>query len=175
MQSLSDRVSSVLAASLDASRAGLARARASSREVTCAEVAGVLPSILDGGSSAGEAVVDHVGQCLRCQAELARYRKLLRLLNQMRAARVEPPPGAVSDVLGAIEDAAQRQVIRSAFERAAARLRRGTRASSGSDRGGHRRPPGPPTGRRACGAIVIPTRGDRCSVNDGPRPRSGGQ
>jgi hypothetical protein len=115
MQSLSDRVSSVLAASLDASRAGLARARASSREVTCAEVAGVLPSILDGGSSAGEAVVDHVGQCLRCQAELARYRKLLRLLNQMRAARVEPPPGAVSDVLGAIEDAAQRQVIRSAL------------------------------------------------------------
>jgi len=86
-----------------------------SAEVSCAEVAVALPSILDGGSAADEAVVQHVGSCLRCQSELARYRKLLRLLNQLRAHRVEPPPGAVTDVLGALEDAAQRRVIRSAL------------------------------------------------------------
>ena len=81
--------------------------------VSCAEVAFALPSILDGVSPADEAVVRHVGSCLRCQCELARYRKLLRLLNQLRSYRVEPPPGAVTDVLGSLEAAAQRRVIRS--------------------------------------------------------------
>jgi hypothetical protein len=82
-------------------------------EVSCAEVAGLLPLILDGGSAAAEPVVEHVGSCLRCQSELAKYHKLLRLLNQLRAHRVEPPPGAVADVLDALEEAAQRRVIRS--------------------------------------------------------------
>jgi anti-sigma factor RsiW len=84
-----------------------------SERVSCAEIALVLPSILDGGSCADEVVVAHVGACLRCQAELARYRKLLRLLNQLRTYRVEPPAGAVAEVLGALEEAAQRRVIRS--------------------------------------------------------------
>jgi hypothetical protein len=92
-----------------------ARAEARRDRISCAEVALALPSILDGGSSADEIVVEHVGECLRCQSELAKYRKLLRLLNQLRAARVEPPPGAVADVLGALEEAAQRRVIRSAL------------------------------------------------------------
>jgi hypothetical protein len=60
-------------------------------------------------------VVEHVGHCLRCQSELAKYHKLLRLLNQLRAIRIEPPPGAVADVLDALEEAAQRRVIRSAL------------------------------------------------------------
>ncbi len=81
--------------------------------VSCAEVAGMLPMVLDGWSAAPEQVVDHVGSCLRCQSELAKYHKLLRLLNQLRAHRVEPPPGVVADVLDALEKAAQRRVIRS--------------------------------------------------------------
>jgi hypothetical protein len=101
---------------LDLGRPRLARrARVSNPEVSCSEVAVALPSILDGGAAADEAVVEHVGRCLRCQSELAKYHKLLRLLNQLRGARVEPPPGAVTDVLDAIEDAAQRRVIRSAL------------------------------------------------------------
>ncbi len=84
-------------------------------EVTCAEVAVALPAILDAGSAADEAVVDHVGECLRCQCELAKYRKMLRLLDQLRAVRVEPPAGTVSDVFGALEQAAQRHAIRSAL------------------------------------------------------------
>ncbi|MGA3217435.1 MAG: hypothetical protein ABSD97_17325 [Acidimicrobiales bacterium] len=91
------------------------RARTFRGEVSCADVALALPGILDGDSSADEVVVEHVGRCLRCQAELAKYRKLLRLLNQLRATRVETPPGAVADVLGALEEAAQRSVIRSAL------------------------------------------------------------
>ena len=80
--------------------------------VSCAEVAHALPSILDGEFAAADAIVEHVGTCLCCQSELARYRKLLRLLNQLRAHRVEPPPGAVADILDALdalEQAAQRQ------------------------------------------------------------------
>jgi hypothetical protein len=115
MQQRFERVSYATAATLEASRAIIGRARGSSDEVSCTAVAAALPSILDGGSVAGEAVVDHVGQCLRCQAELAKYRKLLWLLNQLRAARIEPPPGAVADVLDALEEAAQRHVIRSAL------------------------------------------------------------
>jgi len=91
------------------------RARFGRSEVNCADVALALPSILDGGSAAGEVVVEHVGHCLRCQSELAKYHKLLRLLNQLRAIRIEPPPGAVADVLDALEEAAQRRVIRSAL------------------------------------------------------------
>ena len=81
----------------------------------CDDVADLLPAILDGGPGASPEVVGHVEQCLRCQAELARYRKLLRLLRQLRTYRVEPPPGAVAEVVGAIELAAQRRAIRSAL------------------------------------------------------------
>jgi hypothetical protein len=102
-------------AALEGSLAKVARARGAGSEVSCVEVARVLPSILDGGFAAEEVVVEHVGECLRCQLELAKYRRLLRLLNQLRATRVEPPPGAVADVLNALEQAAQRRVIRSAL------------------------------------------------------------
>jgi hypothetical protein len=100
-------------AAFEGSLARFARARAAATEVSCTEVARVLPSILDGGFAAEEVVVEHVAECLRCQSELAKYRKLLRLLNQLRATRIEPPPGAVAEVLNALEQAAQRRVIRS--------------------------------------------------------------
>jgi hypothetical protein len=110
-----DQVFSARGGTLEALRARVTHSRAGEAEVSCAEVALVLPSILDGDYSADEAVISHVGSCLRCQSELARYRKLLRLLNQLRAYRVEPPVGVVADVLGVLEDAAQRRVIRSAL------------------------------------------------------------
>ena len=110
MQPRFDRLVLAGVAALEASRARVARA-----EISCAEVALVLPSILDGDCAADEVVVEHVGTCLRCQSELAKYRRLLRLLNQLRASGVDPPPGVVADVLGALEEAAQRRVIRSAL------------------------------------------------------------
>ena len=101
-----------------------------------------LPSILDGGSAAGEMVVEHVGECLRCQAELAKYRKLLRLLNQLRSSRVEPPPGTVDDVLGA--DRAGRPAPGGPLcaQRAPARLCRSGRRSRGRGRRGGTCAPG---------------------------------
>ena len=164
MQPRFERASSWAARSLEAPRrfrAGRpARDAHSCASVSCAEVALVLPSILDGVSSADEVVVRHVGSCLRCQSELARYRKLLRLLDQLRSYRVEPPPGAVADVLGALEAAAQRRVVRSVLTGRAARLRRCFRRPCGGDHRGDRRAPGPPAEAPARGAIVKPTRGD---------------
>lgn len=72
-----------------------------------------LPAVLGSGERASAKLVAHVEQCLACQLELARYRKLLRLLNQLRAAEAEAPAGLVGDVLRALEGAASRRAIRS--------------------------------------------------------------
>ena len=69
-------------------------------------------------SAQGVAVEDwrgrrHVESCLRCQAELARYRKLLRTLRTLRADVFDPGPGFVADVLASLEDAGERHVLRS--------------------------------------------------------------
>ena len=55
----------------------------------------------------------HVDACLRCQAELAQYRKLLRALRTLRTDVLTPAPGLVTGVLAAIEEAGERHAIRS--------------------------------------------------------------
>ncbi|MGH9169894.1 MAG: anti-sigma factor family protein [Acidimicrobiales bacterium] len=79
--------------------------------VTCAEVAADLPFILDEGQPASGPVVEHVQTCLQCQAELARYRRLVRLLHQLQTVEIEPPPGVVADVLGLVGAMANRRLI----------------------------------------------------------------
>jgi hypothetical protein len=53
-----------------------------------------------------EQVADHVAQCLRCQAEMAAYRRILRHLRALRHDDVRSPPGALAAVLAALEVAA---------------------------------------------------------------------
>jgi hypothetical protein len=81
----------------------------------CEEVAARLPAIIDDRAAVGSDVIDHVEHCLRCQAELARYKKLLRLLSGLRSEGCEPPPGLVGDVLYAVRGAARRHAVRSAL------------------------------------------------------------
>jgi len=87
--------------------------------LSCDDVAAALPRLLDSGLGAhrrtDRQIVSHVETCLRCQAELARYRRLLRLLNQLRAYRPPVPPGGVAAVLAAIEEASAKGAIRSAL------------------------------------------------------------
>jgi hypothetical protein len=57
--------------------------------------------------AAGEDDVDpraaaHVRTCLRCQAEVAAYRRILRTMRAMRHDLVEPPRGSVADLLRAL-------------------------------------------------------------------------
>ena len=46
----------------------------------CDEVAALLPSLVDGVDETNLVVERHVQECLRCQTDLVRYRKLVRSL-----------------------------------------------------------------------------------------------
>ena len=47
----------------------------------CEAIADVLPGVVDGSAALDRSQRRHVEQCLRCQAELAQYRKLLRAMH----------------------------------------------------------------------------------------------
>jgi anti-sigma factor RsiW len=76
----------------------------------CEDVAAFLPGYVDGVDTPDEAVARHVETCLRCQAELARYRRLLRTLQLLRSHVVEPAPGLLGETLAALDQAAERKV-----------------------------------------------------------------
>jgi hypothetical protein len=57
----------------------------------------------------------HVESCLRCQAEVAQYRKLLKALRDLRTEVLEPAPGLVTDILTSLERVGERQALRSAL------------------------------------------------------------
>lgn len=79
----------------------------------CDEVALLLPAAVDGGASLALPVHDHVDSCLRCQAELARYRRMLRGLQMLRTHYLEPVPGLLSQTLAALGEASERRAIHS--------------------------------------------------------------
>jgi hypothetical protein len=79
----------------------------------CDEVAELLPGIVDGGEVADSRVQRHVESCLRCQAELVQYRKLLKALHVLRTEVLEPAPGLLSEILAGLEAAGERRAVRS--------------------------------------------------------------
>lgn len=79
----------------------------------CDDVARVLPAAVDGGVALDLSMQRHVESCLRCQAEVARYRKMLRGLQLLRTRYLEPAPGLVAATLAAIEVAGERHAVRS--------------------------------------------------------------
>ena len=79
----------------------------------CDEVSELLPGIVDGNAPPDRRVAGHVDSCLRCQAELVQYRKLLKALHQLRTQVLEPAPGLLSDILAGIEAAGERRAVRS--------------------------------------------------------------
>lgn len=83
-----------------------------SETVLCEEIADRLGAIAEGGK-ADPMVAAHVESCLRCQAELVQYRKLLRSLHQLRTEVLEPAPGTLTSILANLEAAGERGAIRS--------------------------------------------------------------
>jgi hypothetical protein len=81
--------------------------------VQCDEIAELLPGIVDGGQVADRRVQRHVESCLRCQAELVQYRKLLKALHLLRTEVLEPAPGLLTDILAGLEAAGERRALRS--------------------------------------------------------------
>ena len=79
----------------------------------CEEVALLLPEAVDGNEPVALPVRRHIESCLRCQAELARYRRMLRSLQLLRTQFLEPAPGLLTSTLAAIEAAGERHAVRS--------------------------------------------------------------
>jgi hypothetical protein len=73
--------------------------------VRCEEVARLLPEEVDGDGPASLPVQRHVESCLHCQAEVVRYRRMLRGLHLLRTQYLEPTPGGLSQTLAAISAA----------------------------------------------------------------------
>ena len=67
--------------------------------VRCDEVTELLSDVADGSLVLERSARRHVDRCLRCQAELVQYRKLLRALHALRTEVLEPAPGLLADIL----------------------------------------------------------------------------
>ena len=78
----------------------------------CDEVARLLPEAVERGDAVDGTVQRHIETCLRCQAEVARYRKMLRGLHLLRTRYLEPAPGLLAQTLAAIEAAGEREARR---------------------------------------------------------------
>jgi len=81
----------------------------------CDDVARLLPAAVDGDAAVDLSMQRHIESCLRCQAELARYRKMLRGLQLLRTRYLEPAPGLFAATLAAIEAEGERRAVRSAL------------------------------------------------------------
>lgn len=79
----------------------------------CDEVAELMPGVADGTVLADRAARRHVERCLRCQAELVQYRKLLKALHALRTEVLEPAPGVLPGILASLEAAGERRAVRS--------------------------------------------------------------
>jgi anti-sigma factor RsiW len=82
-------------------------------DVLCEELSEALAATVDGEARLGRAERRHVERCLRCQAEVVQYRKLLRAMRQLRTEVIEPAPGLLAEILAGIEEAGERHAIRS--------------------------------------------------------------
>ena len=79
----------------------------------CEDLADDLASTADGTALLDAPGRRHVERCLRCQAELVQYRRVLRAMRAMRTEVLEPAPGILSEILANIEQAGERRAIRS--------------------------------------------------------------
>jgi hypothetical protein len=88
--------------------------------VRCDALAERLAGVLDDPSVLDEAEHDHVGHCLRCQAELAQYKRLRRTMAAMAADGVPVPAALATELLVGLDEAvARRAQLRTAGKRAA--------------------------------------------------------
>ncbi len=79
----------------------------------CEDLADDLAGTADGSVQLDRSERRHVEGCLRCQAELVQYRRVLRAMRAMRTEVFEPAPGLLADVLANLEAAGERRAIRS--------------------------------------------------------------
>lgn len=81
-------------------------------DLDCDDVAHQLSAAADSGTLLTRDARRHVESCLRCQADLVQYRKLLRSLRSLRTEVLEPAHGLLPDILASLEEAGERHAIR---------------------------------------------------------------
>jgi len=81
--------------------------------VQCEDLSEALAATAGGDGRLTRAERRHVERCLRCQAEIVQYRKLLRAMRALRTDVIAPAPGLLADILAAIEEAGERHAVRS--------------------------------------------------------------
>jgi hypothetical protein len=81
--------------------------------VQCEAVAELLAEAADGSVLLDRTARRHIDTCLRCQAEMVQYRKLLRALRNLRTEVLEPAPGLLAEILAGLEEAGERHAVRS--------------------------------------------------------------
>lgn len=112
----------------------------------CEDVAELLPAVVDGAALADRSTRRHVESCLRCQADLVQYRKLLRALRHLRTEVLEPAPGLLPEILATLEAAGERHALRSMLTGRRLAYAGGIAAA---------------TAAGAAGALLLATRGKR--------------
>lgn len=78
----------------------------------CEPILESLAGVVDGSVRLDRTGRRHVEGCLRCQAELAQYRRLLRAMQALRTPIGEAPAGLLGDVLTHLESAGERSAVR---------------------------------------------------------------
>jgi len=79
----------------------------------CADLTESLAAAAEGEEVLGRPERRHVERCLRCQAEIVQYRKLLRTMRSLRTDVLEPAPGLLADILANLEQVGERHAVRS--------------------------------------------------------------
>jgi len=80
--------------------------------VRCERVSDLLPGLVDGSTVASRLTRAHLGRCLRCQAELAQYRRVRRAARSLQAERWSGPADLLEAVLAGLERAGDRTADR---------------------------------------------------------------
>ena len=79
----------------------------------CDAVADLLAGVAEGTVELDGVTSHHIESCLRCQAEVVQYRKLLRALHTLRTEVLEPTPGLLADILAGLAGEGERHAVRS--------------------------------------------------------------
>lgn len=115
----------------------------------CHDVAEELSAAAEASTVLSHAARAHIETCLRCQADLVQYRKLLRSLRSLRTEVLQPAPGLLPEILAGLELAGERHAIRAALHGRRAAYIGGIAAA---------------TAAGAAGAIVLASRSKRLKL-----------
>ena len=115
----------------------------------CSDVAEQLSAAAEKSTILSHSARAHVETCLRCQADLVQYRRLLRSLRSLRTEVLQPAPGLLPEILAGLEHAGERHAIRAALHGRRAAYIGGIAAA---------------TAAGAAGAIVLASRSKRLKL-----------